>query len=168
MSLTASMLPEFDHEAANTRRVLERVPGDRMSWRPHPKSWTMGQLASHVANLPTWTAMSIQQDSLDINPPGSPPPRTVQAASTAALLETFDANVTAARAALSGASDATLLSPWTLMSGGTPVFTMPKVSVVRSFVMNHLIHHRAQLCVYLRLNDIPVPGLYGPSADDLT
>lgn len=166
MALNAAMLPEFDHELANTRRVLERVPDDRLSWRPHPKSWTMGQLAAHLANLPNWTGISIQQDELDINPPGSPPPRTAQAASKAELLKSFDTNVANARTALAGATDATLLSSWTLLSGGAKVFSMSKMAVMRSFVMNHLIHHRAQLCVYLRLNDIPVPGLYGPSADD--
>ena len=166
MALSASMLPEFDHETANTRRVLERVPGDRFAWRPHPKSWTMGELATHVANLPTWTGRSIEQDSLDISPAGGPPPRTVAAASTAELLQRFDANAAAARASLAGASDSTLLGTWTLLAGGAKVFTMPRVAVLRSFVMNHLIHHRAQLCLYLRLNDVPVPGLYGPSADD--
>jgi uncharacterized damage-inducible protein DinB len=160
------MLPEFDQEMANTRKTLERVPGDRIDWRPHDKSYTMGALATHLANLVTWGAMSIEQDSFDMTPKDGEPPRTEPAATVAEVLEAFDENVAVTRAALAGASDETLMSPWSLIMNGEALFTMPKVAVVRSFVMNHMIHHRAQLTVYLRLNDIPVPSIYGPSADE--
>lgn len=166
MPIAAALLPEFDHEAANTRKTLERVPEDKLGWKPHPKSPTLGWLASHVAELPHWTVIALQQDSLDLAPPGAPPPRREEAKTRAELLARFDERVAAARTALAGASDETLLSPWTLMKSGQQLMTMPKLAVVRSFVMNHGIHHRAQLTVYLRLNDVPVPALYGPSADE--
>ncbi|MCI0489883.1 MAG: DinB family protein [Blastocatellia bacterium] len=166
MALSKALLPEFDHEMANTRRTLERVPDDKFDWKPHEKSWAMGELASHIANILTWAVKAINQDSLDMAPPGEPPPRAPLAASQQQLLERFDKNVVAARAAIEGASDEHLFQPWTLLSGGEKVFTLPRIAVLRSAVMNHSIHHRAQLGVYLRLNDIPVPSLYGPSADE--
>jgi uncharacterized damage-inducible protein DinB len=166
MALNASMLPEFDHETANARRVLERIPNDRLGWRPHPRSWTMGELATHLANLPTWVAQSIEHDSFDMKPPGGPPPRATLATSVAELLTRFDANVLAARTSLAGAGDTTLMAPWNLLSAGTAVLTLPRVAVLRSFFMNHFIHHRAQLCLYLRLTDVPVPAMYGSSADE--
>ena len=166
MALSQALLPEFDHEMANTRKTLERVPMDKFAWKPHEKSTTMGGLATHLANLPTWVMHTIEKDSLDVAPPGAPPLRTPQANSTAEVVETFDRNVAAARAALAGASDEHLVKPWSLLSGGKTVLTLPRIAVLRSFVMNHSIHHRAQLGVYLRLNDVPVPSIYGPSADE--
>ncbi len=162
MTISESLLPEFDREMANTRKSLERVPEDKLGWKPHPKSQTMRRLAAHVANLPTWVVMAIQRDALDITPPyRMPEPETC-----AALLAMFDHNVAEARAAIAGAADEHLLKTWTLLVGGREIFTLPRAAVLRSMVMNHLIHHRAQLCLYLRLNDVPVPGLYGPSADE--
>ena len=166
MALSEALLPEFDQELAGTRRTLERVPEEKFGWRPHEKSTTMGGLASHLANLPTWAVLSVERDSFDMAPPGGPPPRAPEAKSRAELLETFDRNRDAARAAIAGASDEHLLKPWSLLSGGKTLLTLPRVAVLRSFVMNHTIHHRAQLGVYLRLNDIPVPSIYGPSADE--
>lgn len=166
MSIAQSMLPEFDQEMASTRKTLERVPGERFDWRPHEKSYTLGELTTHLANLVTWGSMSIEQDSYDMTPKDGESPRTRPVASVAEALEKFDENVAATRAALAGASDATLMSPWSLVMNGEALFTMPKVAVMRSFVMNHMIHHRAQLSVYLRLNDVPVPAIYGPSADE--
>lgn len=167
MAITDSLLPEFDQEAANTRRALERVPDDKFDWKPHPKSWSMGALASHVANLSHWAVMTLQTDSLDLNPPGGgEPPRLPVAASRQELLGMFDRNTAAAREAIAGASDARWMESWTLLNGGHALFSMPKVAVMRTFVMNHLVHHRGQLTVYLRLNDVPVPALYGPSADE--
>lgn len=166
MGLSDALLPEFDHEMANTRRTLERVPDDKLAWKPHAKSGTMGWLASHIANIPSWAAVAINQDSLDMAPAGAEPPRTPQAGSRKELLEIFDKNVADARAAIAGADDNRLLAPWTLLSNGQTILTMPRIGVLRSFVMNHSIHHRAQLTVYLRLNDLPVPALYGPSADE--
>lgn len=166
MPISQSLLYEFDHEMANTRKMLERVPDDRLDWRPHAKSWNMGALATHIAFIPGWTVDTIQKDSLDFAPPGEPPFRNPEASSRADLLAMFDRNVAAARAAIEGASDEHLVKPWTLLAGGHEIFTMPRTVVLRSFVMNHGIHHRAQLGLYLRLNDVPVPGMYGPSADE--
>jgi len=167
MSISAAMLPEFDHEMTNTRRTLERVPDSAFDWAPHEKSLSMQALVSHLANLPSWAALTIEQDSVDMAPlDGSEPPRTEALSSTAQVVETFDLNVVAARAAIAGASDEKLMETWSLLSGGEVMLAMPKVAVLRSFVMNHLIHHRAQLTVYLRLNDVPLPALYGPSADE--
>jgi len=163
-----SILPEFDHEMANTRRVLERIPNGKFGWKPHARSWPMGGLASHVANLPTWVGLTLGAAELDIAPPGEKPRKARELTTDRELLETFDANVRDARAAIETASDEEFAKPWTLKAGGRPIFTMEKRAVLRSAVMNHLIHHRAQLCVYLRLNDLPVPALYGPSADETT
>lgn len=166
MSIVESLLPEFDQEMANTRKFLARVPDDRFDFQPHPKSFTMGKLAQHLATTPSWMVETMATDSLDYAPPGEPPMSLPEAQNQVQLLEIFDEGVARARAALANATDERLLQPWTLLGGGTLVFTMPRIAVIRSFVMNHTIHHRAQLGVYLRLNDIPVPGVYGPSADE--
>lgn len=166
MSISSALLPEFDQEMANTRKTLERIPDDKFGWKPHPKSFAMGPLATHTAELVGWTVDTIQKDELDIAPPGAPPYKAVEAASQQELLDRFDKKVTAARAAIEGANDEHLMKPWTLLQGGQPIFTMPRAALIRSFVMNHVIHHRAQLGVYLRLNDIPVPAIYGPTADE--
>src|SRR5215471_14667080 len=163
MAIVDALLPEFDHEMANTRKVLERVPDDRLDWRPHPKSFTMGDLATHVARLPTWATMTVTSSELDLAPEGKPAPREATAKSQAELLSIFDAAVTAARKALASTGDAAMGQSWTLKSNGASLMSLPRVAVLRSFVMNHSIHHRAQLGVYLRLNDIPVPAIYGPS-----
>lgn len=166
MSMNQALLPEFDQEIANTQKTLERVPEEKLDWKPHTKSGTMGWLAGHVANLPSWAAIVINQDSLDLAPGGAPPPALPAPSSRRELLESFEKNAALGRAAIAGASDEHLLKPWTLLKAGATVMTLPRIAVVRSFVMNHLIHHRAQLGVYLRMNDIPVPALYGPSADE--
>jgi uncharacterized damage-inducible protein DinB len=166
MGISESMLPEFDNEMANTRKTLERVPLEKSDWKPHEKSMAMGGLATHLSNIPTWVGYTIDQDSLDLAPEGKPMPPMEIIKSQEELVATFDANVAKARAAIAGASDADLFKPWSLMMNGNTLMTLPKVAVLRSFVMNHLIHHRAQLGVYLRLNDIPVPSIYGPSADE--
>jgi uncharacterized damage-inducible protein DinB len=166
MTIAQGMLPELDQELANTRKILERVPDDRLEYRPHPKSWALGALATHVATLPGWTPMTIGRAELDIAPVGQGPMRVPEAKTSAELLSRFDENAAAARASLAAASDATMLGPWTLLAGGHTVFTLPRVAVMRTFVMNHLIHHRAQLGVYLRLCDVPLPNLYGPTADE--
>jgi uncharacterized damage-inducible protein DinB len=166
MSISASLLPEFDQEMANTRKALERVPDDKLDWKPHEKSMSMGGLATHLANLPIWTVFTINQDSLDLEPPGGGSLRVEEKRSRREILEDFDKNVTAARGAVAGASDEELLKPWSLLKGGVTLMTLPKIVVLRSFVMNHVIHHRGQFTVYLRLNDVPVPSIYGPSADE--
>jgi uncharacterized damage-inducible protein DinB len=166
MALSAALLPEFDQEMASTRKTLERVPNNKFSFKPHEKSTAMRQLAGHLANLPEWLTVTIKQDSLDLAPGGvqmQPPPAPKD---NKELLAVFDKNVKEGRAALAAASDAQLMQPWSLLNNGKTLMTLPKVAVVRSFVMNHLIHHRAQLGVYLRLNNLPVPAIYGPSADE--
>lgn len=166
MGLSESLLPEFDNEMANTRKTLERVPHDKPDWKPHEKSTAIGGLATHLCNIPTWAVYTIDQDSLDLAPGGKPLPPAELLTSQEKLLTTFDANVAKARAAIAGATDGEFFKPWSLMTNGNTILTMPKIAVLRNFVMNHLIHHRAQLGVYLRLNDIPVPSIYGPSADE--
>ncbi len=165
MAISQSLLPEFDQEMANTRKTLERVPDDKFGWKPHEKSFPMGALATHLANLPSWGSLTVSSDSFDMNP-GGENVKAPELTSHDAVLEMFDKNVAATRAAIAGASDEEFLKPWTLLSNGNALLTLPKIAVLRSFVMNHIIHHRAQLGVYLRLNDIPVPAIYGPSADE--
>lgn len=166
MGLSESLLPEFDHEMANTRKTLERVPDGKADWKPHEKSMAMGGLATHLSNIPTWAVFTMENDSLDLAPGGEPLPPAPIAGSQAELLSNFDTNVTKARTAIASASDAEFFQPWTLLTNGKTILTLPKVAVLRSFVMNHMIHHRAQLGVYLRLNDVAVPSIYGPSADE--
>jgi len=166
MAIRDGLLPEFDHEMANTRRTLERVPEDKLSYKPHEKSMTMAQLAGHIAEIPTWGAITIEKDSFDVSPPGAESYKPYVMSSRRELLERFDKNIAAARAAIAGASDEDFVKAWSLLFAGKTMFTMPRIGVVRSMVMSHLIHHRAQLGVYLRLNDVPVPAVYGPSADE--
>ena len=166
MSISESMLPEFDHEVAGVRATLERVPDDKLDWKPHQKSGSMGWLAGHLANLPTWAVLTVEQDELDLLPGGKPLDQPPPPVDSADLVATLDRNAAAARTAIAGAGDADLLRPWSLLQNGVTLMTLPKVAVLRNFVFNHLVHHRAQLGVYLRLNDIPVPPLYGPSADE--
>lgn len=164
--ISQSLLPEFDMEMANTRKILERVPEEQLAFRPHARSFTLGRLAGHVAEMPMWGVMTLAKDELELRP--------ADAGYTAHVLESkaetvafFDEQLRQARALLEAATDETMMRPWTLTDQGHTVLVMPKVAVFRSFVMNHMIHHRGQLGVYLRLNDVPVPGLYGPSADEL-
>lgn len=166
MAIRDALLAEFDNEIAGTRKTLERVPESKFAWKAHEKSFSMGHLASHIANLPTWIKFTLTQDSIDLMPVGQPKVETPQAKTNKQLLEFFDANVKEAREILSKAEDSEMHRNWSLMGGGKIYFTMPKGNVLRTFVFNHLVHHRAQLGVYLRLNDIPVPSLYGPSADE--
>jgi len=165
MALKDSLLPEFDHEMGSTRRILERVPEADFAWKPHEKSFSLGQLATHIANLPTWLGTTFDQTEFDAAeiPDGGRP--TVPA-SRAELLKRFDENVRAGRAKLDAQTDPTMFALWTFKNAGHAVFTMPRAAVVRSFVMNHIIHHRGQLTVYLRLRNVPLPSLYGPTADE--
>lgn len=162
MGMIDGLLNEFDHEMESTRKTLERVPEDKFGWKPHAKSGTMIWLAGHVANIPGWPKVTIEQDSIDVDGFVPPPVPT----NRQELLSLFEQNVTAGRAALAAANEAKMFQTWTLKAGGKVMFSMPKIAVLRSMVMNHLIHHRAQLTVYLRMNDVPVPALYGPSADE--
>jgi uncharacterized damage-inducible protein DinB len=145
---------------------LERVPDDKFDWRPHDKSTTLGGLATHLANIPTWAVHALTKDSIDIAPADAPPPRVEPARTRQEVLERFDKAVRDARAAITEASDEQMLQSWSLLAGGKTIMTLPRAAVLRGFVMSHTIHHRAQLGVYLRLNDIAVPSIYGPSADE--
>lgn len=166
MSIAQSILPEFDHEMAGTRKVLERVPDDKLDWKAHPKANTIGWVGSHLADIPAWTEMTLKHDSLDINPVGGESYRTKACAGHDEMVAIFDKNVAAARQAIESTSDAEFMKLWSLLSAGQTVMTLPKIAVIRTWVLNHSIHHRAYLCSYLRQNDIPVPGLYGPSGDE--
>jgi uncharacterized damage-inducible protein DinB len=161
MGIAEALLPELDRELAVTRTLLERVPASSSSWKPHQKSFSLGELATHVSNLPRWGTMTLEQSEFDIA--GTPP---LTWTSHEGVLSAFDQAAQAFRAALAGRSDAELMAPWTLKQKSATIFTMPKAAVLRSFVMNHLIHHRGQLSVYLRLLDVPLPSIYGPSADE--
>ena len=162
MSISATLLPEFDHESATSRTVIERVPEDKYGWKPHDKSMTAGRLASHIAEMPNWAAQSINNESLDLAGGYAP----FDAGSRAELLAAFDKATGEARAAIAGCSDETFMKMWSLKMGDKTLMTMPKIAVVRTFVMNHVIHHRGQLSVYLRELNVPVPSIYGPSADE--
>lgn len=166
MTLSEMLLPEFDQEMAHTRKTLERVPEDKFGWKPHEKSMTMGRLAIHLAELPGWAIFTIDKDSLDIAPVGAPPYQPPKVNSQNELLALFDKNVGASRPVIAGAADAHLMKPWSLLAGGKAIFTLPRFNVLRSAVINHSIHHRAQLGVFLRLNNVPLPAIYGPSADE--
>lgn len=166
MPLSEILLPEFDEESAVTRKTLERIPADKLDWQPHPKSMTMRRLASHLGNIPMWGVMTIEKDSLDLAPQGGEPQDDPPGESVEQILANFDARTAAMRAAIAGASDEHLAKPWTLCIGGHQLFSLPRQAVLRRMVMNHAVHHRAQLGVYLRLNGVAVPGPYGPSADD--
>jgi uncharacterized damage-inducible protein DinB len=163
MTTAQTIAIDFDDEMKKTRALLERVPMDdaHRGYRPHEKSMTLDRLASHVAELPAWSKMALDTEQftlpLDFKPH--------VAASTSELLETFDRSVAESRAALARATDEDMRKNWSFKFGDQLVFTSDRTRVIRSFI-NHLVHHRAQLGVYLRLNNIPIPGMYGPSADE--
>jgi uncharacterized damage-inducible protein DinB len=163
MSIAQSMSGELEQEMANTRKMLERVPMEKADWKPHQKSGTLAWLAGHCAIMPGWGAVTLSQPELDVAGVDSAVPKFT---SREQLLNHFDAELVKYRAALHAASDEQMLANWTLRAGDQVIFTMPRVAVLRSMVMNHMIHHRAELVVYLRLLDVPIPGLYGPSADE--
>jgi len=166
MSMSDLLLPEFDEEMAATRRMLERVPDGHAAWQPHPKSMTLGRLATHIAEIPSWTVRALTKDEHDFAPPGGPPyqPRTLD--STAETTQLFDKNVAEARRALASVPDAEFSKPWSFKRTGQTIWTRPKHEVFRRMMMSHLVHHRAQLGVYLRLQEVAIPGMYGPSADE--
>jgi hypothetical protein len=166
MPITAALLPEFDREMDGLRRTLARAPEGKLDWGPHPKSMTLRGLVTHLSNLAVWGHLVVAEDHFDLAPADGKSTRVPPVQSAAAALETFDGNVAKSRKAIAGASDAHWQSPWSLRRGGEVVFAMPRIAAMRGMVMNHIIHHRGQLTVYLRLLDIPLPSLYGPSADE--
>jgi uncharacterized damage-inducible protein DinB len=161
MAFADNFLPEFDHEMQTTRSLLERVPFENASWKPHQKSTGLGDLASHLAHLAGFGEMIVNNDERNFG--GSQRPHVFT--NSQELLAAFDANVAKSRSAIQGLADDKLGTPWTLRSGDHVIFTMPRAAVLRSMLMNHIIHHRGQLSVYLRLNDVPLPSIYGPTAD---
>ena len=163
MPFSEALLPEFDEEMKNTRKMLERIPEARFDYKPHEKSMALGRLASHVAELPGWVANTLQSELLEMQPGQAP----YIAKSSKQLLEDFDKNVAEARKLIAAATDADFAKIWTFKYGGQTIFAAPRSVVIRNVVMNHMIHHRAQVSVYLRLNEIEVPGMYGPSADEM-
>lgn len=165
MPIAEMLLPEWDIEMATTRRVLERVPDEKGEWRPHSKSFPMAHLAQLVATMPSWATRMMTQTELDIAPKEGPSFR-YSIEKTETLLAQFDQGAAEARAAIAAASDDDFQVPWTLKAGGFPVDTKPRYLMLRTGMLNHLVHHRAQLGVYLRLVDLPVPPMYGPTADE--
>jgi uncharacterized damage-inducible protein DinB len=164
-NIATALIAEIEHEAGVTRTVIERIPAEKFDWKPHEKSMTFGRLASHVAEMFGWTPPTMEQAELDFSKMDYKPfePKT-----TEELVEFLDKNVAEAIATLKSSPDERFMENWTMRNGEQVYFTMPKIAVMRSFVMNHIIHHRGQLSVYLRLNDIAVPSIYGPSADEGT
>ena len=160
MTISETLLPEFDQEMATTRKVLERVPTDKGTWKPHPKSFALGHLAQLVAGMPGWITNTVTETALDV---GKYPGYSYEQTET--LLKSFDKNVSEARKAIASAKDADFTVTWSLKHGDRVIFSMPRGPVVRQTI-NHLVHHRGQLTVYLRLIDVPVPSIYGPTADE--
>ena len=161
MSIGKSFLDEFDGEMATTRRVLERVPSEKAEWKPHPKSFAIGHLAQLLAWMPGWITNTIREKQLDLAGGGA----GYSFEKTDSLVQLFDKNVSEARAALSAISDEEIAQSWSLKMGEKTLATMPRVVVVRQHI-NHLVHHRGQMSVYLRLLDVPIPSIYGPTADE--
>lgn len=161
MAIKDALLPEFDEEMKTTRTLLERVPEAKAAWKPHPKSMSLGELAIHLATMPGWTGPTLTQPEMDFGADFTQPVFET----TAQALRAFDEGVAQARKLIAATSDADFMLPWTLRQGEVVYFTLPRVAVVRSMIMNHMIHHRGQLSVYLRLNDVPLPPIYGPTAD---
>lgn len=163
MAIKDGLLAEFDHEMGTTRKLLDRIPDDRLSWKPHAKSMSLGGLATHLASLPHWAGTILNEPFFDLaSSPGNPAEKT----SRADVLAHFDQTVRTARGMVAEKSDAEFFAPWALKRGGQEMFSMPRIAAFRSFVLSHSIHHRGQLSVYLRLNDVPVPAIYGPTADE--
>lgn len=166
MSISQGFLGELDHELVGTRKVIERVPEGKLTWQPHPKSATMGKLASHLSDVSGWGIHIMELPELDVAPVGGPAYAPPDFKTVREMLANFDDKNARMRAIIAAAPDAAYMVPWSLKMGGKTMFTMPRVAVIRSMIFNHTVHHRAQLTVYLRLNDVPVPSLYGPSADE--
>jgi len=162
MAIKDALLTDFDHEMGTTRKLLERLPDDKLSWKPHVKSMSLGGLATHVSNIPQWAGTILNEPFFDL---ANAPPNQAEKTSRAEILASFDEIRKRTRDWMDK-TDAEYSSLWTLKRGGQPMFSVPRVSAFRSFVLHHVIHHRGQLSVYLRLNDVPVPAIYGPSADE--
>ena len=161
MRLVDSILMEIDQEAQTTKRVLDRIPGDKLAWKPHPKSFSLGQLALHIASVQGSVAAAAVPDSMEAPNFSQPEPKNRQE-----VLETFAKSLESAKDTLKKMDDARLSSMWSLTKNGRVLMSVPRVGFIRSILMNHIYHHRGQLSVYLRMLDVPVPSIYGPSADE--
>jgi uncharacterized damage-inducible protein DinB len=166
MAISEMLVPEFDQEMAMTRRALERVEDEAMHWKPQERSMSLAELTGHLAEVPSWVPKIMESPEIDLAPKDGPQYEPFVPKTYLDVLKQFDKNVEAARAALLAASDEAYLGQWTLKAAGKEVFSLPRVAVLRTMVLNHQIHHRGQLTVYYRLLGIPVPALYGPSADE--
>ncbi len=166
MNYVETILPEFDQEITNTRKVLERVPEDKLGWKAHPNSNTIGWNANHIAEIFGWVEGMFAAPSWDYAPVGGEPYQSPSLTSPREILDLFDRNAASARKAIALAKEDQLAQPWSLLAAGAVVFTMPRGRMIRRYVLNHVIHHRAILCMYLRLNDVAVPGMYDPSGSD--
>jgi len=162
MAIKDALLADYDHEMGSTRRLLERVPGDKLAWKPHDKSMSLGGLATHLGRIPQWAGTILNDPSFDL---AEAPPDPADHSSLAGILSAFDEGRGRTRAWMDK-TDGEYNSLWTLKRGGQQLFSVPRVSAFRSLVLHHIIHHRGQLSVYLRLNDVAVPAIYGPSADE--
>jgi uncharacterized damage-inducible protein DinB len=162
MAIKDALFAEYDHEMGTTRKLLERVPENNLAWRPHQKSMTLGGLSTHLCNIPHWGGTILNDPSFDL---AGAPPNVAELVSRADILKLFD-DATKQTRGWMNKSDGEYMAMWTLKRGGQEMFSMPRVGAFRSFILNHIIHHRGQLSVYLRLNDVPVPPIYGPTADE--
>ena len=167
MAMAEFLVGEFDHESGSTRKVLERVPEEHAAWAPHTKSKSMGELANHIAGLPVWVGRILSANEYDFLAPGAPTPGIRPWESKSALLAKHDKNVAEAKALIAKTTDAQFLENFSMKRGGETMFTLPKIAVLRSMVYSHTVHHRGQLMVYLRLKDVPLPSVYGPTADEM-
>ena len=163
MAIIDGMITEYEAESAISKKVLMRLPEGQFGFKPHEKSMSLGQLASHIAENPAWVGLTLNQDVMDLDAMDHTP---FVAESLTELLEVFDKNTAEALEAMRGTTDGKLMDTWRMVKGGETVMEMPRVAVLRTFVFNHAVHHRGQLSVYLRLMDEPVPSIYGPTADE--
>ena len=162
MAIKDALLADFDHEMGTTRKLLERLPDDKLNWKPHEKSMSLGRLATHLSSIPQWAGTILNEPFFDL---ANAPPNQAEKTSRAEILASFDQTRKRTREWMDK-TDAEYSSLWTLKRGGQQVFSVPRVAAFRSFILHHVIHHRGQLSVYLRLNDVPIPAIYGPSADE--
>jgi len=166
MPLNQILLPELDQETGLTRKIIEKLPADKWAWKPHEKSYSLGDLTSHIVNIANWGLITMQTETFDIAPPGEEPPASTPANTPDEALAFLDQAAGELKEAIAAASDTDLMQTWTMLQAGNELFSMPRLVVLRSFVFNHSIHHRAQLSLYLRLLDLPMPNIYGPTADE--
>lgn len=166
MTYAQMTLPEFEHEMATTRKVLERVPEDKLDWKAHAKSNTIGWNACHLAEIPGWASNILTEPFFDMNPTGSDPYKTPELKTRQAILDFFDSNVADAKKAIAGMKDSALMEMWQFKDNGQVLLEMPRAAAFRAWVISHTIHHRAILTVYYRLTGVPVPAIYGPSGDE--